>query len=88
MNENFNEARRQSICDTRFEGFLHLQVTELPRDLCKWRVKSFDPYSVTLYVFANKKIEITLMDVHLTLTLPISGRKVKELMYQQGEEQG
>ncbi|KAJ8439043.1 hypothetical protein Cgig2_014463 [Carnegiea gigantea] len=47
-------------------------------DQCKWIVDNFDPYSVTLYVTTEKKIEITPMNVHLTLTLPIGGRKVEE----------
>ncbi|KAJ8423683.1 hypothetical protein Cgig2_027720 [Carnegiea gigantea] len=41
----------------------------------------FDPYSVTLYISPDKRIEITpmdVMDVHLTLALPISGKKVEE----------
>ncbi|KAJ8444771.1 hypothetical protein Cgig2_011733 [Carnegiea gigantea] len=38
----------------------------------------FDPYSVTLYISLDKKIEITPMDVHITLALPIGGRKVEE----------
>ncbi|KAJ8425789.1 hypothetical protein Cgig2_011613 [Carnegiea gigantea] len=37
----------------------------------------FDPYSVTLYT-PDKMIGITPMDVHLTLALPIGGRKVEE----------
>ena len=61
-----------------FGGFLHLQVTELPADLCKWLVDRFDPYSVSLYISPDKRIEITPMDVHFTLALPISGRKVEE----------
>ncbi|KAJ8422173.1 hypothetical protein Cgig2_026450 [Carnegiea gigantea] len=61
-----------------FAGFLHLQVTELSGDLCKWLVDRFDPYSVTLYISPDKRIEITPMDVHITLALPIRGRKVRE----------
>ncbi|KAJ8421482.1 hypothetical protein Cgig2_010240 [Carnegiea gigantea] len=38
----------------------------------------FDPYSVTLYISPDKRIEITPMDVHIALTLPIGGRKVEE----------
>ncbi|KAJ8429061.1 hypothetical protein Cgig2_025050 [Carnegiea gigantea] len=72
MIENFNEAQRQAARDMGFEGFLHLQVPELPGGFI------FDPYLVTLYMFADKKIEITPMDVHLTLALPIGGRKVEE----------
>ncbi|KAJ8431951.1 hypothetical protein Cgig2_000010 [Carnegiea gigantea] len=53
-------------------------VTELPGDLCKWLVDRFDPYSITLYISPDKRIEITPMDVHLTLALPIGGRKVEE----------
>ncbi|KAJ8437509.1 hypothetical protein Cgig2_007486 [Carnegiea gigantea] len=33
---------------------------------------------VTLYISPDKKIEITPIDVHLTLALPIGGRKVEE----------
>ena len=62
-----------------FRGFLNLQVTELPGDLCKWLVDRFDPYSVTLHISPDKRIEITPMDVHLTLAFPIGGRKVEEL---------
>ncbi|KAJ8420836.1 hypothetical protein Cgig2_027299 [Carnegiea gigantea] len=72
--ENFNKAHRQAIHDVGFGGFLHLQVTELLGDLCKWLVDSFDPYLVTLYITADKKIEITPIDVHLR----IGGRKVEE----------
>ena len=61
-----------------FGGFLHLQVTELPGDFCKWLVNKFDPYSVTLYISPDKRIEITPMDVHLTLALPIGGKKVED----------
>ncbi|KAJ8422055.1 hypothetical protein Cgig2_024515 [Carnegiea gigantea] len=53
-------------------------VTELLGDLRKWLVDRFDPYSVTLYVSPDKRIEITPMDVHITLALPIGGRKVEE----------
>ncbi|KAJ8426967.1 hypothetical protein Cgig2_015220 [Carnegiea gigantea] len=76
--DNFNEAQRKATQDMGFGGFLHLQVTELPGDLCKWLVDRFDPYSVTLYISLDKRIEITPMDVHLTLALLISGRKVEE----------
>ena len=38
----------------------------------------FDPYSVTLYISPGKRIEITPMDVHSTLALPIGGRKVEK----------
>jgi len=31
-----------------------------------------------LYISADKKIQIPPIDVHLTLALPIGGRKVKE----------
>ncbi|KAJ8432295.1 hypothetical protein Cgig2_024300 [Carnegiea gigantea] len=48
------------------------------RDLYKWLVDIFHPYSVTLYISRDKRIEITLIDVHLTLALPIGGRKVEE----------
>ena len=61
-----------------FGGFLHLQVTKLLEDLCKWLVDRFDPYSVTLYISPDKRIEITSMDLHLTLALPIGGRNVEE----------
>jgi len=59
-------------------GFLHLQATKLLGDLCKWLVDSFNPYSVALHIVADKKIEISPMDLHLTLALPIGGRKVEE----------
>ena len=52
-----------------FGGFLELQITELPGNLWKWLVDNFDLYSVTLYII-NEKIEIILMDVHLTLPFP------------------
>ncbi|KAJ8426023.1 hypothetical protein Cgig2_015845 [Carnegiea gigantea] len=38
----------------------------------------FDPCSVTLYISPDKRIGMTPMDVHLTLALPIGGRKVEE----------
>ncbi|KAJ8432099.1 hypothetical protein Cgig2_016372 [Carnegiea gigantea] len=38
----------------------------------------FDPYSVTLYITLNERIKIAPMDMHITLALPIGGRKVKE----------
>ncbi|KAJ8429515.1 hypothetical protein Cgig2_026695 [Carnegiea gigantea] len=75
---NFNEAQRKAIQDMGFGGFLHLQVIKLSGDLCKWLVDRFDPYSVTLYISPDKRIEITPMDVHITLALPIGGRKVEE----------
>ncbi|KAJ8435804.1 hypothetical protein Cgig2_024787 [Carnegiea gigantea] len=78
MIANFNEAQTKAIQDMGFGGFLHLQVAELPGDLCKWLVDRFDPYSVILYISLDKRIEITPMDVHITLALPISGRKVEE----------
>ncbi|KAJ8429192.1 hypothetical protein Cgig2_028765 [Carnegiea gigantea] len=55
-----------------------IRVTELPGDLCKWLVDRFDPYSVTLYISLDKRIEITQMDVHITLALPIGGKKLEE----------
>ena len=55
-----------------------MQVIELPGDLCKWLVDRFDPYSVTLYISKHKRIEITPMDMHITLALPIGGKKVEE----------
>ena len=61
-----------------FGRFLELQVIEVPGDLCKWFVGNFDPYSVTLQITTEKKIQITPMDIHLTLALLISGRKVEE----------
>jgi len=78
MIEKFREAQRQAIRDMGLGEFLHLQVNELLGNLCKWLVDSFDPYSVTLFISPNKKIEIIPMDVHITLALPIGGRKVKE----------
>ncbi|KAJ8443045.1 hypothetical protein Cgig2_004250 [Carnegiea gigantea] len=81
MIDNFDEAYRQVIRDMRFGGFLHLQVTELPRDLCKWLADIFDPYSVTLYMPPNKRIEITPMDMHLPLALPIDRRKVEGVLW-------
>ena len=78
MIDNFNKAQKKAIQDMTFGAFLHLQVTELLGDLCKWLVDRFDPYSVTLYISPDKRIEITTMDVHLTLALPIGGRKVEE----------
>ncbi|KAJ8420635.1 hypothetical protein Cgig2_021357 [Carnegiea gigantea] len=51
-------------------GFLELQGTY---------ANSYGyPYLVTLYISSDKKIEITLMDIHLMLALPIGRRKVKE----------
>ncbi|KAJ8431372.1 hypothetical protein Cgig2_008836 [Carnegiea gigantea] len=55
-----------------------IRVTELPGNLCKWLVDRFDPYSVTLYISTDKRIEIIQMDVHITLVLPIGVRKVEE----------
>ncbi|KAJ8433441.1 hypothetical protein Cgig2_017401 [Carnegiea gigantea] len=78
MIDNFNDSQRQVIRDMVFRGFLHLQVTELPGDLCKWPVNIFDPCSVTLYISPDKRIEITPMNVHLPLALPIGGRKIEE----------
>jgi len=78
MIANFNGAQTMAIQDMGFAGFLHLQVIELSGDLCKWLVDRFDPYSVTLYISPDKKIEITPMDVHITLALPIGGRKIEE----------
>ncbi|KAJ8429650.1 hypothetical protein Cgig2_001646 [Carnegiea gigantea] len=78
MIAHFNEAQTKAIQDMGFGGFLHLQVTELLGDLYKWLVDTFDPYSVTLYISPDKKIEITLMGVHITLALPIGGKKVEE----------
>ncbi|KAJ8422766.1 hypothetical protein Cgig2_013551 [Carnegiea gigantea] len=69
---------KHAEANIRFGGFLHLQVNELPEDLCKWLVDRFDPYSVILYISPDKKIDFTPMDVHLTLGLPIGGRKVEE----------
>ena len=77
MMDNFNEVQRKAIQDMGFGGFLHLQVTKLLGDLYKWLVDRFDPYSVSLYISPDKRIEITPMDVHLT-ALPIGGRKVEE----------
>ncbi|KAJ8442154.1 hypothetical protein Cgig2_015495 [Carnegiea gigantea] len=76
----------KAIQDIGFGGFLHLQVTELPGDLCKWLVDRFDPYSVTLYISPDKRIEITPMDVHITLALPIGGRKVEEFYGKKPED--
>ncbi|KAJ8425720.1 hypothetical protein Cgig2_015868 [Carnegiea gigantea] len=78
MITHFNEAQTKAIQEMGFGGFLHLQVTELPGDLCKWLVDRFDPYSVTLYISQEKRIKITPMDVHVTLALPIGGKKVEE----------
>ena len=78
MIAHFNEAQTKAIQDMGFGGFLHLQVIELPGDLCKWLVDRFDPYSVSLYISQYKRIEITPMDVHITLALPIGGKKVEE----------
>ncbi|KAJ8444137.1 hypothetical protein Cgig2_029912 [Carnegiea gigantea] len=78
MIDNFNEAQRKAIRDMGFRGFLHLQVIELPGNLYKWLVDRFDPYSITLYISPDKRIEITPMDVHLILALPIGGKKVEE----------
>ena len=78
MIAHFNEAQTKAIQEMRFGGFLHLQVTELLGDLCKWLVDRFDPYLVTLYISKEKRIEITPMDVHITLALPIGGKKVEE----------
>ncbi|KAJ8423696.1 hypothetical protein Cgig2_003380 [Carnegiea gigantea] len=78
MIAHFNEAQTKATQDMEFGGFLHLQVTKLPGDLCKWLVDRFDPYSVTLYISPDKLIEIIPMDVHITLALPIGGRKVEE----------
>ncbi|KAJ8427229.1 LOW QUALITY PROTEIN: hypothetical protein Cgig2_023066 [Carnegiea gigantea] len=70
MIEKFNETHQQGIMD---------MVTELLRDLCKWLMDSFEPYSVTLCISSDKKIKIALMDVPLTLALPIDGRRFEEL---------
>ncbi|KAJ8421611.1 hypothetical protein Cgig2_021853 [Carnegiea gigantea] len=78
MINNFNEVQRKAIRDMGFGGFLHLQVTELQGNLCNWLVGRFDLYSVTLYISPNKRIEITPMDVYLTLVLPIYGKKVED----------
>ncbi|KAJ8421877.1 hypothetical protein Cgig2_021416 [Carnegiea gigantea] len=78
MIAHFNEVQTKAIQDMGFGGFLHLQVTELPGDLCKWIVDRFDPYSVTLYISPDKRIKITPMDVHITLALPIGGKKVEK----------
>ncbi|KAJ8435794.1 hypothetical protein Cgig2_024777 [Carnegiea gigantea] len=78
MIDNFIEAQRKEMRDMGFGGFAYLQVTELLRDLCKWLVDRFNPYSVTLYISPDKRIEITPMDVRFTLALPIIGRKVEE----------
>ncbi|KAJ8421586.1 hypothetical protein Cgig2_025465 [Carnegiea gigantea] len=78
MIDDFDKAQRKVIQDMGFGGFLHLQVTELPGDLCKWLVDRFDPYSITLYISQDKRIEITPMDVHLTLAQPIGRRKIEE----------
>ena len=58
-----------------FSGFLELQVTELPGNLCKWLVDNFNPYLVTLHIVVEKNIEVTPMQIHLTLAIPIGGRK-------------
>ncbi|KAJ8436678.1 hypothetical protein Cgig2_006388 [Carnegiea gigantea] len=58
MIDKFNEAQKQAMRDMGFGGFPELQVTELLGDLCKWLVDNFYPYSVTLYIVAEKKIEI------------------------------
>jgi len=58
---------------------LELQVIELPMELCKWLVDKFNLYSLTLYISSDKKIEITPMDMLLTLALPI-GRRLKNFM--------
>ena len=55
-----------------------MQVIKLAKDICKWLMDNCEPYSVTLYISSDKKIEMTPMDVHLTLALPIDGRKVEE----------
>ena len=39
---------------------------------------NFDPYSLTLYITNEKKIETTPIDGHLILALPIGGIKVEE----------
>ena len=62
-----------------FGGFIELQVTNLQRDLWKWLMDNFDTYSITLYISNDKNIEITPMDVRLTLALPIAGRRFEEL---------
>ncbi|KAJ8448067.1 hypothetical protein Cgig2_028943 [Carnegiea gigantea] len=76
--DEFNEAQKQAIQDMSFGRFLELQVIELPGDLCKWFAGNFDPYSVTLYITTEKKMQITPIDIHLTLALLTSGRKVEE----------
>ncbi|KAJ8431673.1 hypothetical protein Cgig2_001719 [Carnegiea gigantea] len=78
MIAHFNEAQTKVIQDMEFGGFLYLQVTELPEDLCKWLVDRFDLYSITLYISQDKRIEITPMDAHIIFTLPIGGKKVEE----------
>ncbi|KAJ8435147.1 hypothetical protein Cgig2_018975 [Carnegiea gigantea] len=84
MIDKFNEAQKQAIRDMSFGGFLELQVTKLPGDFCKWLLDNFDPNLVTLYVAAEKKIEIIPMDVHLTLAPPIGGRNVEEFLHMLG----
>ncbi|KAJ8436172.1 hypothetical protein Cgig2_002743 [Carnegiea gigantea] len=54
-----------------------LTAPKLSGDLCKWLVDRFDLCSVTLYISPDKRIEITPMDVHITLALPIGGSKVE-----------
>ncbi|KAJ8445956.1 hypothetical protein Cgig2_003832 [Carnegiea gigantea] len=44
----------------------------------KKRTKIPEEEGVTLYISPNKRIEITPMDVHLTLAVLIDGRKVEE----------
>ncbi|KAJ8432407.1 hypothetical protein Cgig2_013821 [Carnegiea gigantea] len=78
MIAHFNETKTKAIQEIRFGGFLHLQVTELLGDLCKWLVDRFDPYPITSYISKEKRIEITLIDVHITLALPIGVNKVEE----------
>ncbi|KAJ8435326.1 hypothetical protein Cgig2_022927 [Carnegiea gigantea] len=55
-------------------------VTKLPGDLCKWLEGIFDPYSVTLYISPDKRIEITPMDMHITLALPLVEGKLRSFI--------
>jgi len=63
-----------------FGGLLELQVTELPSDLYKWLIDNFDAYSLILYITSDRRIEITPIDVHLTLALQLMEERWKSFM--------
>ncbi|KAJ8427896.1 hypothetical protein Cgig2_008514 [Carnegiea gigantea] len=82
--ENPKHVQKPLEIDTKYKKIFQIRmspaelVAMMEKDLCKWLVDNFDPYSMTLYITNEKKIEITPMNVHLTLALPIGGRKLEE----------